>query len=235
MGDEAIIAVTADDKLAGLAFEGDKAAFEHGSVIAVFALKKDGGKDSAEKVIKKLKGTIEDKAQGEIEVKKTDGGFVATPGERAKNALGGLEASYSFSVEPDKYLVVVVGTKKRIDEAIEALGGTDTMKDDKAHKKALAAFEGKPMAVLWVDAGRAAKAILKESKDIKSAMKDAGVPIDALILEGDERITAGYAVRASFKDDTLSVDIDTLNLPVFGAVSVVPLFFARKKGGRDEE
>ena len=229
LGDEAIIAVTADDKLAGLAFEKDKTALEHGSVIVIFALDKTDGKDNAEKIIKKLKGTIEEKAKGEIELKKTDGGFVATPGDRAKTAMGGVDASFSIAIEEDKYMVVIVGTKKRIDEANEALGGSETLKNDKAHKKALTAFEGKPLAVLWVDAGRIAKAIMKESKDVKSAMKDAGVPTDALVLEGDERITAGYAVRAEWKDDTLSVDFDTLNLPVFAAVSVVPLFFARKQ------
>jgi hypothetical protein len=234
LGDEAIIAVTADDKLAGLAFEKDKTALEHGSVIVIFALDKTDGKDNAEKIIKKLKGTIEEKAKGEIELKKTDGGFVATPGDRAKTAMGGVDASFSIAIEEDKYMVVIVGTKKRIDEANEALGGSETLKNDKAHKKALTAFEGKPLAVLWVDAGRIAKAIMKESKDVKSAMKDAGVPTDALVLEGDERITAGYAVRAEWKDDTLSVDFDTLNLPVFAAVSVVPLFFARKQDSSSE-
>jgi hypothetical protein len=228
LGDEAIIGITADDKLFGLAFEKDKEALEHGSVIAIFALDKDEGKDNAEKIIKKLKGTIEEKAKDEIEIKKTDGGFVASPGERAKTALG-VDASFSIAVEEDKYMVVIVGTKKRIDEANDALGGTETLKNDKAHKKALTAFEGKPLAVLWVDAGRIGKAVLKESKDIKTSMKDAGVPLDAFILEGDERLTAGYAVRAAFDGEILSVDFDTLNLPVFAAVSAAPMFFARKK------
>jgi len=235
MGDEAIIAVTADDKLAGLAFEKDKQAFEHGSVITIFALDKTDGKENADKIIKKLKSTIEDKAKDEIAIKKIDGGFVASPGDRAKKAMGDVDASFSISVEEDKYLVVIVGTKKRIDEANEALGGTETLKGDNAHKKALAAFEGKPLAVLWVDAGRIAKALLKESKEVKSSLKDAGFPVDALILEGDDRVTAGYAVRAAWKDDILMLDIDTLNLPIFAGVGAAAAFAPRKKKEDNKE
>ena len=204
VGDEAIVAVTADEKLPSLALAGDSAAQEHGSVIAIFRL--DDDRAQAEMLIKKLKATLVERGEGRVEIRETEAGFIASP-TALTTIVTGVGASMSITIRENEYLVVVVGSEPHIHAAHGEIGGSAPLKGDGAHTRALAAVGEGPLMVMWLDVGRAGNAVLE------------GAAKKAIVLEGDERVTAACAVRATFNDDVLSVDIQTLNLPAVGALA----------------
>jgi hypothetical protein len=204
VGDEAIVAVTADEKLPSLALAGDSTAQEHGSVIAIFRL--DDDRTQAEMLIKKLKATLVERGEGRVEIRETEAGFIASP-TALTTIVTGVGASMSITIRENKYLVVVVGSEPHIHAAHGEIGGSAPLKGDGAHTRALAAVGEGPLMVMWLDVGRAGNAVLE------------GAAKKAIVLEGDERVTAACAVRATFNDDVLSVDIQTLNLPAVGALA----------------
>ncbi len=204
VGDEAIVAVTADEKLPSLALAGDSAAQEHGSVIAIFRL--DDDRAQAEMLIKKLKATLVERGEGRVEIRETEAGFIASP-TALTTIVTGVGASMSITIRENEYLVVVVGSEPQINAANGAIGSGAPLKADGAHTRALAAVGEGPLMVMWLDVGRAGNAVLE------------GAAKKAIVLEGDERVTAACAVRATFNDDILSVDIQTLNLPAVGALA----------------
>lgn len=204
VGDEAIVAVTADEKLPSLVLAGDSTAQEHGSVIAIFRL--DDDRAQAEMLIKRLRTALEEKGSGRVEVRDTEAGFIASP-TALTTLVTGVGASMSITIRENKYLLVVVGSETQITATNGAIGVGAPLKGDGAHTKALAAVGEGPLMVMWLDVGRAGSAVLE------------GAAKKAIVLEGDERVTAACAVRATFNDDVLSVDIQTLNLPAVGALA----------------
>lgn len=216
VGDEAILAVTADEKLPSLALAGDSAAQEHGSIIAILRLD-DDDRAKAETLIQTLKTTLEERGKGRVEVQQTEAGLIASP-TALTSIVTGVDASMSITIRDSAYLVVVVGSEPHIHAAHEAIGGSAPLKADRAHARALAVVGDGALMVMWLDVGRAGNAMLQASKQLGTGSADSSA-MRAITLEGDDRVTAACAVRATFNEDVLSVDIETLNLPAVGALA----------------
>jgi hypothetical protein len=213
VGDEAILAVTASDKVdADMIKKKDKDALEHVGLVLAIHL---GDKEKAEKVLKEVRGKIEELAGSVADVDKKDAGFVV------KSKSDEIPVQVSVTIEEDKYLLVAGGQKKRVDDIKAAFAKDgDTLKADKAHAKALKALSGKNAAVIWIDTGRILKVALKDDK-IKDELKKEKVPYKALKVEGDDRITSAMVIRSDVKDDMWILEIEDLNgmglIPAAGA------------------
>mgnify|MGYP007026483530 CR=1 FL=1 len=202
-GDEAILAATATGKVdLETVMKKDKEALDYFGVVLALHVK---DKDAAEKIIKGLKETAEDKAKGMVEVDDEDGGF-------SVKAKAGDFPEASLTLIEDKYLVLAAGNPKRIKSIKSAFAKEgDTLKGDKAHAKAMKALSGKNAMFMWVDTGRIAKLALEMDDSIKKKLKKEGIPLDALVLEGDDRLTGALAVRVEVKDGTWTVEAEDLN------------------------
>lgn len=233
MGDEGIIAITADDKIDADVLKGSKkemgeAALDHLGMVVIFQVK---DKDKAEKIVKGVKDAVEDKGKDAFDVAKKDGGFLAEPKEEITKLMP--LPSFGLTIEKDKFLLFTVGSKKKIDRMKSAFDGEETLKDDKAHAKAWKAISNKAQAAMWMDVGRIGKIAKKAiDDDTKKEMKKKGMSIDAIKVEGDDRLTAAMSVRATRKDDVMSYDMETLNAPILGAASS-GLFLMRALSGLD--
>ncbi len=221
VGDEGILAVTASEKVdLEKVVAKDKEALDWFGVVLALHVK---DKDAADKVIKGLKEAAEEKGKGMVEVDKKDGGF------SVKAAEGDFPEGQLRLID-DKYLVLAVGNKKRIESINAAFAKEgDTLKGDKAHAKALGALKGKNAVFMWVDTGRIAKLGLKMDDEIKKKLKKDGVPIDALVLEGDDRLTGAFALRVEVKEGLWMLEAEDLNgmLASIGGAAV----FGRMAGG----
>ena len=209
IGGEMIIGVNATSKIK---FDKDMKTDEFQDEGGAELIARAGDKDAAAKVIKALKEKLFEGAllKDTFDVKKEDEGFLATmtkgPAIQVKVDLR------------DGCIAVFVGSKKRVGDMVDAFDGKgDTLKSDKAHKLAIGSLDTKPVALIWVDTGR----ILKDSMtdDMKSAAKDAGFPIKALKLDGDERITSALAIETKAKDGGISYRLETLNVVAVGAIA----------------
>ncbi len=204
VGDEGILAFTAAEKidLKEAMKDPKEVADEVGFVLALHV--KD--KEAAEKIVKSLKDKIGEELDKFVEVGKKDGGFSVKPtsGEPAvEGALVLLE---------DKYLVLVGGGKKRVEAILGAFAKEgDTLKSDKAHAKAHKALSGKNALFMWIDTGRIAQAALDIDDKAKKELKKEGVPVDALILKGDSRITGAIALRVEVKEGLWTLEMEDLN------------------------
>jgi hypothetical protein len=233
VGDEGVLAIASDNKVdvstlmksSGRQGKLDaaKEAAEHMGFIAIFDVE---DKDKAEKLVKGLKDTIEEKGKEAVEIKKKDGGFTVEAGEQLQDFFSG---QLSVTVEDEKHILVVIGSKKRVESAKEAFKGEgDTLKSDKAHKNALSAVGDKGQAFLFVDAGRIGKKLLEDADDMKKELKKKGFSLDAIVLEGDNRMVIAANARLKFKDDLLTIDVSTLNAPLLGVAGFVGLLNAVK-------
>jgi hypothetical protein len=221
LGDEMIIAVTATDKVTvEQAKKKDKDALGELGLVFIAHLR---DKDKGEKILKSLKDVAEDKGKSMVDVSKKDDGYLFEV-----KGMDGMP-SLMAAIKDDKYLYVAVGNKKRLDEFDAAFGGENTLKDDKAHAKAMKAFDAKPQAMFWFDAGRAATVALKDDdikEMVKKGMKEAGIKLEAFVLEGDDRMTMASAISWTVKDGAWTVQSDSLNAFAFAGFGA---FAARSK------
>lgn len=243
VGDEGVLAIASDNKVDVSALmkssgrqgkvEAAKEAAEHMGFIAIFDVE---DKDKAEKLVKGLKDTIEEKGKEAVEVKKKDGGFTVEAGEQLQDFFSG---QLSVTVEDEKHILVVIGSKKRVESAKSVFKGDgDSLKSDKGHKNALSAVGDKGQAFLYVDAGRIAKKLLEDADDMKKSFKKKGFSLDAIVLEGDSRMVVAANARLKFKDELLTIDVSTLNAPVLGVASFIGLLTAApepRRGDGDSE
>lgn len=200
VGDEAVVGITSTDKIK-LAKPGMEMLDELGLAIAIHVR----DKEAAEKLLKVARQEgFEKLLESQYDIDKKDAGFVAKPKD---DKLPTVNATF----EGD-YLLIAVGKKERVKEITSAFTGEGkTLKEDKAHAKAIAALSGKPHVLIWFDAGRAANKILDENKEIKDQMKEMKIPYKAIVLEGDDRLTSAIAVQMSVKDGTWSYKLEMVN------------------------
>jgi hypothetical protein len=215
IGDQGVLAITASDKLKIAPGMKPEDAMKYGGIALIQHV---GDKDAAEKLVGKLKKEVFEKLGEEVfDIKKDGKGFVAKPKEKE-------EIPTIIIKFVDDHLVVAVGQKKTAEGIVETFEGKGKSLDgDAAHSKALAAFTGEPHAILWVDTGRITRDLLDEAKDLRKEMAKEGVPVDALILEGDDRMTSALALRVSLDGDRWNYHIDSLNTlavaPIGGLVT----------------
>ncbi len=179
-----------------------------------------------------------------LSFKKIDNGFslTVTPNKRSSDEEGrgsdDDEVSITVRVEiiEEKYLFVAGGGKKRVDRLREAFDGEgDMLKSDKAHKRALGALEPKSQALVWVDTGRMLRTFLKGKSDAKRMARKKGFPVDALILEGDDRITSGYSTLVTLEDDAVKLEARSLNYPMTFFPAIALFSFKARSKAMDRE
>jgi len=228
LGDEAILAVTVDDDLDFAMIEKkDKEALEHLGVVFALQIKDE---DKAKKVVKKAQEQLEELGKMmKADISDKDGGFIVEPEDDSVPVIGSL----TFQ---GKYLVLAVGEKKRHDAMVGAINGKGkTLADDKAHQKALKAFDGKPHMLFWMDSGRINKSMLDDAEGLEDMMKEQGIPLKAFRLTGDDRMTTAMAVRLEANKGVWSYQVEGLNLPALAPAGMLANMKKMAGGGGFDE
>jgi hypothetical protein len=238
IGDEVVMGIVADKKVdVEVLMEAGKdkkaAAQEASEKLGFVAIYDVGDKDKAEKLVKGLRSTIEEKAKDTVEIKKKDGGFLVEPADVLKSlgSIPDFDGGLQITVEKEKHVLIALGSKKRL-EAIKAAfdGSADTLAKDGAHKKALDAVGKKGQAFLFIDAGRVGKKLLDQADDMKKELKKKGFDLEAIKLEGDDRLVVAAAVKVGFKDEIMSVEFKSLNAPLLAAAASFGFLRALSRG-----
>ena len=166
-------------------------------------------KDDSE--YKKLAAQLKQKIlPGMREVSVTDNGtgFTLTP--------RGIPLPVSLRVRfLDKYLFVTAGANTLCDRAENAFSkGERTLKDDAAHKTALAALPDTQHFLMWVDTGRLGDALLKNPL-VKAQLAQSGMSFDKIRMTGPERVVSAISVRSEVQDQVWTYHLDALNVQAF--------------------
>jgi hypothetical protein len=166
-------------------------------------------KDDSE--YKKLAAELKQKIlPGVREVSLTDNGtgFTLTPRS--------LPLAVSLRVKfLDKYLFVTAGANTLCDRSESAFSkGERTLKDDAAHKSALAALPDTQHFLLWVDTGRLGDTLLKNPL-IKAQLAQSGMSLDKIRMTGPERVVSAVSVRSEVQDQVWTYHLDALNMQAF--------------------
>ena len=144
----------------------------------------------------------------EVTVTDNGSGFTLTP--------RGTALPVSLRVKfLDKYLFVTAGANTLCDRAESAFSkGEHTLKDDAAHKTALAALPSTQHFLLWVDTGRLGDTLLKNSL-VKARLAEAGMSFDKIRMTGPERVVSAVSVRSEVQDQVFTYHLDALNMQAF--------------------
>jgi hypothetical protein len=139
-------------------------------------------------------------------------GFIVTVSPKASLLLGGppptLRARYTR-----KELTLVVAAPDLASAALAALDGDGaTLKEDAAHAQAMKALRSGAHAYAWVDLGRAGTIAYAASPEARANARGRGFPVDAVHLEGADRLTAALDLDYHAKGGVWTVDVETLNL-----------------------
>ncbi len=121
----------------------------------------------------------------------------------------------------DNHLFVSAGSNTLNDRAEAAFSrGERSLKEDPAHKSALAALPDTQHFLLWLDTGRIGAALL-ESSSVKAQLSEAGVSFDKIKMTGPDRVTSALSVRSEVADEVWTYRLDALN-----PQALAPLGFA---------
>ncbi len=111
----------------------------------------------------------------------------------------------------DKYLFVTAGSNTLGDRAEAAFSkGERTLKDDAAHKSALAALPDTQHFLMWFDAGRIGDT-LQKSPQVKAEMTQNGLSLDKIKLTGPDRVVSALSVRSEVANEVWTYQMDALN------------------------
>jgi hypothetical protein len=150
------------------------------------------------------------------------GGLVVTP--RDAPLPVSLRAKFL-----DRHLFVALGNNALLDRAEAAFTRSErTLKDDAAHKSALAVLPEASHLVVWIDTGRTADTILK-SPLVKAMIEAGGIQMSNFKLTGPERVTTALAARAEAENETWTYHVDALNMH---AIAPLASGAALMSGGR---
>jgi len=118
----------------------------------------------------------------------------------------------------DKYLFITAGSNTLCDRAEAAFSkGTSTLKEDAAHKTALAALPDTSHFRLWIDTGRLLETLSKNAL-VKARMAESGLALDKLTLSGPNRVVTAFALKSEVKLDVWTFRVDALNLQAFAPI-----------------
>lgn len=211
-GDECVMALLVDPTLR---IDGsDGPADELGKVGVLYAMAvKDDAKAKA--ILGKLRAKIE--GTGVVSVRTLPDGFEVDPKTPAAFPLPNLTVK-----DDGKQIIVIAAAPAMTGRALDALqANKGTLAGDKAHEAALATLPKDSALLMWIDVGRVTSLLIDgKSRVSRKAAAAAELPLDAVRLTGDDRVTAAFAVRESLKKGSLSVDMDSLNMPALSMFSV---------------
>jgi len=203
LGGEAALALSAPADLsldAGLLSPGPQAAANF-NVTWVQQLKDDGEyKRLSAQLKQKLLPAIREATMTE------DGpGFALTP--------RGAPLPVSLRVKFfDKHLFITAGGNTLCDRAEGAFSkGDRTLKDEAAHRAALASLPEKHHFRVWLDTGRISDAVFKNPL-IRAKAAENGMQLEKFRLTGPQRVTSALSVTSSVENEVWTYRLDALNL-----------------------
>lgn len=225
MGDEFVIAATAEDRaVSAMTEEGPSAGLRHVGFVGIFRIKDI---DAADKIMKSARNKAQDLAEAsgdKVFFKRLDEGFSITFEE---GSIVPIEF-VSVEIREEKYVLIAGGAKKRVNAIKDAFDGEgDLLADDKAHKRALSVLGDDAQALLWVDSARILRGYMRAFPDGKREAKKVGIPVDALVLDEDIRPTSGFSVKIDVREDSLVYEGIGLNYPTL--LGWVQAIIPRKK------
>lgn len=210
LGGEAVVGVVASDKTDLMKLDTGSELVAHVGLVGVFEVR---DKSKAEKLVRRVRDLIEKEAGDAYEVKKKDGGILAVPSiereERSPHVWLSLE-------EDERYLLLVVASKRRIGAIRDAFAGFEpTLGEDAAHARAVAALPGQPQIVAWADLGRVG-AHLFELPGLRAELRTLGLDLDVFRLEGEKRVGAVMSLSAKHDGRALTLELDEINAALLG-------------------
>ena len=197
-GHQAVIAVVADDGALKESVAGET------EQLAMVAIAEVGDAKRAQSLVRDLRDYLE----GRYDVSRKEGGFLA---ERK----GQPSVMVRLSGE---HLLFAIGSNSSVEEFEDVYAGKGrALVKDTAHEAARKQLKGQPIAFAWVDAGRVADALLgrkaggENATSPRAALRELELPIDALDLDGPDRVTAWVALFIKPSEKTLTVELQSLN------------------------
>ena len=120
-----------------------------------------------------------------------------------------------------KQIVLVIASPALTTRALAAIqGGKDTLEKNSAHELALSAMPKDANFYMWLDTGRITSLMVDGASHVSRHKTGSPLPIDAVRLTGNDRVTSALAMRSSIKNGSWSVDVDSLNMPAMSLFSV---------------
>lgn len=178
---------------------------------ALFVLKVDDDL-TAKAVLMKLhdRATTPDLAEW-VTVSPDGDGFILTPTAIATKAVGGA-APLVHVTYGNREIAIAMASSTMADRALAALAsGKGTLRDDGGHALARSALRPKARAYGWIDVGRIATLAFTANPADRADARAAGLPVDAIKLVGDDRVTAAFDVDYHVKDGTSTVEVEMVN------------------------
>ena len=180
---------------------------EQGAIAALIEVRDPS---TAEDWLRDLRALFERKTEGKYLVEGERGGFTAEP-LKSGEGLPDL----AVSLEDRTHIVIAIGRRSAVQSISTTLrGGRDTLKKDEAHRRARLALPKRLNALLWLDSGRLADALLKQPPARRKAIEALALPLDAVRLEGDRRFTSALGLVVAEHDGGVALEWTTLNAPV---------------------
>jgi len=214
VGDETALAFTLDpafklDTSDGLADELGKFG-----VIYVLGVKDDA---KAKAILAKIHALIDTPDTAKVaKLSTTPDGFEIDPQTVATFPVPNLTVKYD-----GKRIVVVLGSPTETARAVNAItAGKDTLESNSAHELALSSMPKDANFYMWLDTGRITSLMMDGASHVSRHAVGSSLPIDAVRLTGNDRVTTALAIRSSTKDGSWSLDFDSLNLPATSLFSV---------------
>lgn len=197
-GHQAVLGIVADD--------GDLKEMLGGNVeeLTMVGIAEVSDKKRAQGLVHDLRDYLE----GRYDVSRKEGGFLA---ER--------KGQPSVMVKlAGEHLLFAFGKNGSLEDFEDVYAGKGrALSKDAAHGKTRKLLEGRPIAFMWVDAGRVADAALSRKAggealtSPRAALRDLDIPIDALDVEGPDRITAWAALFVTHSSNTVTIELQSLN------------------------
>jgi hypothetical protein len=210
LGDQMAIAVAVDR---GAKYDAaNRDAFLHEGALAVLAEIDD--ESEAKRIVRALRNAFDEQPlEAQYDLSKKGLGFNANP-----VADDGSTPPVFVRLEDDHLLIAVGAKGKRFVEAL--LDGENTLDDDDAHANAMSALSPRQHVLVWGDAGWATALALDVAKadgglatKLEDTQRQLGLSTDALVLQGDDRMTFAMAVAIAPDGDVWDYRVETLNLP----------------------
>lgn len=158
------------------------------------------------------------------DVKKEGDGFFAEPKTAGRGAPS-IMAKFEGAT-----LIAGIGSKKLLERSADAIvRGKDTLGADEGHNKSMGALPDDAHVYMWVDVGRVGDVVLKSNPDIKTEAKKKDIPVDAIVLTGENRITSAMAIDYKLEDGKWTYNVDSLNVAAIGPMAFLG-FIAPRRG-----
>jgi hypothetical protein len=214
-GDEAALGVLLDPSFKIDTSNGWADEIANVGVVLTLAVKDDA---KARMVLGKIRTKLEDKDMATlVTVKGLSDGIEVDPQTTAAVPIPNITVKYD-----GKTIVVVMANPSLTSRTFDALfKGKGTLKDDAAHELAFGAMPQDANFYMWLDTGRITSIMLDGVSHVrKGASGTSLLPLDAIRLKGNDRVTSAMAYRATAKNGTWNIDFDSVNMPALALFSV---------------